>query len=161
MKKITQYLISLFIISLPLIPTLGGGGAAHAQIAAYTDYRGYFHVFDNGVFHQLEYLPVKSFKAGGNAVAYVDNTNELQIYYNGEKYHQVYASYLTYYVNENVVAYTVGSIAYVFERGKTQVISYHCNQLYVGDNIVAWYDDSNYNFGIYMNGSANTLEASL
>src|SRR5438445_13859871 len=86
-----------------------------AQIAAYTDFRGYFHVFDNGVFHQLEYLPVKSFKVGGNAVAYVDNTNELQIYYNGEKYHQVYASYLTYYVNENVVAYTVGGMAYVFE----------------------------------------------
>src|SRR5688572_17426516 len=68
-----------------------------AQLAAYTDYRGYFHVFDKGVYHQLEYLPVKSYKVGGNAVAYVDNTNELQIYYNGEKYHQVYASYLTYY----------------------------------------------------------------
>jgi len=132
-----------------------------AQVAAYTDYRGYFYVFDKGLFQQLEYLPVKSFKVGGNAVAYVDNTNELQIYYNGQKYHQVYASYLTYYVNENVVAYTIASIAYVFEKGKTQKISYHCSQLYVGDNIVAYYDDSNYNFGVYASGASSPLETSL
>ena len=34
---------------------------AHSQgIAAYTDYRGAFQVFDRGVYQQLEYNPVKS-----------------------------------------------------------------------------------------------------
>jgi hypothetical protein len=88
---------------------------AQAQnIAAYLDYRSYFHVFDNGVFQQLEYLPVKSYQVGGAAVPYIDNTSEFQIYYNGQKYHQTYASDLTYYVSDYLVAFKVGQVLSVF-----------------------------------------------
>ncbi len=130
--------------------------------AAYTDYRGAFQVFDRGIYQQLEYLPVKSFKAGGNSVAYIDNTGEFQIYYNGRKYHQLYASDLfSYYSSNYLTAYNVGSVLYVFENGKSQKVSFYCKQFYVGDSLVAYFDDSNYNLGVYYNGSNNTIESSL
>src|SRR5690349_7360922 len=80
---------------------------AKAQnLAAYTDYRNYFNVFDNGIFVPLEYLPVKSFKIGGAAIPYVDNTGEMQIYYNGNKFHQTYASdSLSYFATDYLVGY--------------------------------------------------------
>ncbi|MBK6838162.1 MAG: hypothetical protein IPG90_07655 [Bacteroidetes bacterium] len=43
------------------------------NISAYSDYRGYLQAFDQGMFHQLEYLPVKSYKVGSSSVAYIDN----------------------------------------------------------------------------------------
>jgi hypothetical protein len=135
---------------------------AYPQIAAYTDYRGAFQVFDRGVFQQAEYLPVKSFQAGGNSVAYVDNTGEFRIYYNGRKYHQLYATdQFSYYLSNYLTAYKVGTVLYVFEKGKSQKVSYYCSQFYVGDSLVAYYDDSNYNLGVYYNGSNGPVESSL
>jgi len=131
-------------------------------IAAYTDYRKAFQVFDRGIFQQLEYLPVKSFQAGGNSLAYVDGTGEFQIYYNGKKYHQLYATeQFSYYTSNYLTAYKVGTVLYVFENGKTQKISFFCNQFFVGDSLVAYYDDSNYNLGVYYNGSNAPVESSL
>ena len=131
-------------------------------IAAYTDYRGAFQVFDRGTFEQLEYLPVKSFITGGNAVAYVDNTGEFQIYFNGRKYHQLYATdRFSYYGSNYLMAYKVGTVLYVFEKGKSEKVSYFCNQFFVGDSLVAYYDDSNYNLGVYYNGSNDPVESSL
>ena len=90
------YSISLIIISVPL-SAIGQG------TAAYTDYRGAFQIFDNGIIQQLEYLPVKSFQTGGNSVAYIDNTGEFRIYYNGRKYHQLYASdQFSYFVSNHL-----------------------------------------------------------
>jgi len=147
-----------FIAAITLLPQF-----VHAQgIAAYTDYRGAFQVFDRGIFQQLEYLPVKSSRVGGNSVAYIDNTGEFQIYYNGKKYHQLYATDLfSYYTSNYLTAYKVGTVLYVFEKGKSDKISYFCNQFFVGDSLVAYYDDSNYNLGVYYNGSNEPIESSL
>src|SRR5436190_23524872 len=49
-------------------------------IAAFNDYRDAFIVFDKGTFQQLDHLKVRSFKPGGNTLAYVDNSGEFQIY---------------------------------------------------------------------------------
>ena len=148
---------SLFIVIL-LFPSI----SFSQSVAAFTDYRGYFQVFDKGIFQQIEYLPVKSFTVGGNAVAYIDNTNEFQIYYNGQKYHQVYAAdAFNYFVSDNVVVYTVGSVATVFENGKTQKVSYFANKIFLSDSLVGYFDDSNYNLGVYYNSSPVELESSL
>ena len=58
------------------------------NVTAYTDYRGYFHAFDNGSFKQLDYLPVKSYKLGRSSVAYIDNKNDFRIYYKGQSIYQ-------------------------------------------------------------------------
>jgi len=146
------------LIFLSLIPIF-----SKAQgIAAYSDYRDAFIVFDRGVFQQLEYMKVRNFKPGGNTLAYVDNTGEFQIYYNGRKYHQLYSTDMFSYFNTNyLVAYKVAQVLYVFEKGKSQVVSYYCNEYYVGDSIMAYYDETSYNLGVYYNGVNMPIESSL
>jgi hypothetical protein len=131
------------------------------NVAAYSDYRSYFHVFDHGVFQQLEYLPVKSFKVGGVAVPYVDNTNEFRIYWNGQKYYQTYASDLTYYVSDYLVAFRIGQVLSVFEKGRSKKLTYFCSQVFLSDSLVVYFDDSNYNLGVYYNGEQTELESSM
>jgi hypothetical protein len=131
------------------------------NLAAYSDYRNYFNVFDNGVFQQLEYLPVKSYKVGGIAVAYVDNTNEFQIYHKGRKYHQTYASDFMYSVSNYLVAYKIGNVLSVFENGIARKVTYYCSQFYLDDSLVVYFDDSNYNLSVYYNGGTTELESSM
>jgi hypothetical protein len=131
------------------------------NLAAYSDYRNYFNVFDNGVYQQLEYLPVKSFKVGGAAIPYVDNTNEFQIYYKGRKYHQSYASDLTYSASDYLVAFRVGNVLSVFEKGIPHKLTYYCSQFFLDDSLVVYFDDSNYNLSVYYNGNSTELESSM
>ena len=49
----------------------------------------------------------------------------------------------------------------MFDKGKTEKVSFFCNQFFVGDSIIAYYDDSNYNLGVFYNGSNETVESSL
>lgn len=131
-------------------------------IAAFNDYRDAFIVFDKGTFQQLDHLKVRSFKPGGNTLAYVDNSGEFQIYYNGRKYHQLYSTDMFNYFNSNyLVAYKVAQVLYVFEKGKSQILSYYCNDFFVGDSLIAYYDETNYNLGVYYNGANTPIESSL
>jgi hypothetical protein len=159
LKKTKQH--SHFLLTVAACSCFSFFNTQAQNLAAYTDYRGYFQAFDNGVFRQLEYLPVKSFKVGGAGIAYVDNTNELQIYSNGQKIHQTYASDLTYYVTDYLIAYKVGQVLSVFEKGETRRLSYFCKNLFVNDSIVSWFDDSNYNLNVYCNGEITSLESSM
>src|SRR6187431_2908703 len=148
--------------ALCLITFLPKGAKAQGGIAAYNDYRDAFIVFDRGTFQQLDHLKVRSFKPGGNSLAYVDNSGEFQIYYNGKKYHQLYSTDMFSYFNtNNLVAYKVSQVLYVFEKGKSQIVSYYCNDYFVGDSILAYYDETSYNLGVYYRGVNMPLESSL
>ena len=75
---------------------------------------------------------------------------------------QLYATdQFSYYISNYLTAYKVGSVLYVFDKGKTEKVSFFCNQFFVGDSIIAYYDDSNYNLGVFYNGSNETVESSL
>lgn len=151
MKNIFPLLLFIFCVD-----------ALHAQnLAAYADYRGYFQAFDNGVFRQLEYLPVKSFKVGGVAIAYVDNTNEFRIFADEQKFDQTNAGDLTYFTTDYLVAFRVGKVLSVFEKQRTKVLSYYCSLYSINDSLVSYFDDSNYNFSVYYNGDVIDLESSM
>lgn len=131
------------------------------NLGAYSDYRNYFQAFDNGDFRQLEYMPVKSFKVGGAAIAYVDNTNELQIYADEQKFHQTFAGDLSYFVTDYLVAYRIGKVLAVFEKQYTKNLSYYCSMYSINDSLIGYFDDSNYNFSVYYNGNVINLENAL
>lgn len=134
---------------------------AAQDISAYVDYRGYLYAFDKGTFHKLEYLPPTSYKVGGNAVAYIDNKNDFRIYYGGEVYTQLNAADFYYTVTENLVAYRVGRVLYVFDEGEKKTLSYYSTMLTTCDSVLAFFDDSNYNLYTYYNHRMAELESSL
>src|SRR2546421_2369358 len=86
------------------------------DLSAYLDYRNYFYAFDQGEFRQLEYLPVKSFKAGGAAIAYIDNSNEFRIYADEQKFDQTFGGDLSYFMTDYLVAFRVGKVLSVFDH---------------------------------------------
>lgn len=135
---------------------------AHAQnLSAYTDYRNYFYVFDNGEYRQLEYLPVKSFKTGGAGIAYVDNTNEFRIYADEQKFDQTYAGNLTYFTSDYLIAYRVGKVLSVFDNQHTKNLSYYCSLYSLNDSLLGFFDESKYTFSVYYQGNIMELESSL
>lgn len=131
------------------------------NISAYTDYRGYLQAFDNGIFRQLEYLPVKSYKFGNSSIAYVDNRNDFKIYYKGEKFPMVNAADFSYYMTDYLVAFKVGSVLYVFDDGTRKTLSYYNSIVTVNDSVLVYFDDSNYNLSVYYQGKSAVLESSL
>ena len=130
-------------------------------LSAYTDYRGYLQVFDRGMFYQAEYLPVRSYQVGGNAVAYIDNRSDFRIFQNGKANMQVNAADFWYQVTNNLIAYKVGNVLYVYDNGQKKILSYYNDGVYLGDSLLAWFDNSNYLLNIYYNGRTAELESSL
>lgn len=139
-----------------------GIGFVKAQnISAYTDYRGYLQAFDDGMFNQLEYMPVNSYKFGRSVIAYVDNKNDFKIYYKGKSTYQLNAADFQYQVSDYLVAYKVGSVLYVFDSGEKKLLSYYNSIVVLDDSLLAYFDDSKYTFSIYYNGKEALLENSL
>jgi hypothetical protein len=131
------------------------------NISAYTDYRGYLQAFDNGMYHQLEYMPVKSYKFGRSAIAYIDNRNDFKIYYKGKSIYQLNAADFYYQVSDFLISYKVGSVLYVFDRGEKKLLSYYNSIVVLNDSLLAYFDDSKYTFSVYYNGKEALLENSL
>ena len=131
------------------------------NISAYTDYRGYLQAFEDGMFKQLEYMPVQSYKFGRSIIAYIDNKNDFKIYYKGQAIYQVNAADFSYQVSDYLVAYKVGKVLYVFDRGQKKLLSYYSSIVTLDDSLLAFFDDSKYTFSIYYNGKEALLENSL
>ncbi|TAH41297.1 MAG: hypothetical protein EYC69_08390 [Bacteroidetes bacterium] len=131
------------------------------NISAYSDYRGYLQAFDNGMFKQLEYMPVKNYKFGRSVIAYVDNRNDFKIYYKGKSTYQLNAADFSYEVSDYLVAYRVGAVLYVFDNGEKKLLSYYNSMVTLNDSILSYFDDSKYTFSVYYNGREALLENSL
>lgn len=93
------------------------------SLSAYQDYRNYFFVFDDGQTLQQEFLPIESFKVGGNSVAYVDNTKGFKIYYKSKTYPIDEGIISDYQATDNLVGFAAGKRLGVFDNGKTTVLS--------------------------------------
>lgn len=154
--------MNLWKLFLPSLLLASFSLSLNAQnITAYSDYRGYLQAFDNGMFHQLEYLPAKSYKFGASSIAYIDNRNDFKIYYKGKTFPQVNAADFSYFVTDYLVAFKVGSVLYVFDDGARKTLSYYNTILTVNDSVMAYFDDSNFNLSVYYQGRSAVLESSL
>ncbi len=113
------------------------------------------------MFYQLEYLPVKSYKFSRTSIAYIDNRSDFKIYYKGKSIYQLNAVDFSYNVSDYLVAYKVGSVLYVFDRGEKKILTYYNSQVVLSDSLLAFFDDSKYTFSIYYNGKVALLENSM
>ena len=113
-----------------------------AQIsAAYTDARGYFYVLDGNEFRHVEYQQIRSFKVGDGLLVYVDGLENLIAHFGGrkdtvEKYHVT-----NYFVSGSLLVYNMGKQLKVYDLGKIKRLSFSAESYFVGDSIVAFYDN--------------------
>ena len=149
------------IIKIILLFSLFCSSDLFAQnVAAYADYKGNLQVFDGGLFRELEYLPVKSYKYAGNTVAYIDNKNDFRIYSNGSTITMVNAADFSYNVTDYLVSFKVGDVLYAFDRGEKKTLCYYNTIYTVNDSVLAFFDDSKNTFCAYYDGKVIDLEDS-
>jgi len=128
-------------------------------LTAYTDLRGYFNIFDNGITLTLEYQLPKSFQVGGNCIAYQDYNSNFKVYYKGEVITLYGGNVNKYQVTHNILFYVIAGQLRVFDRGKTKVLSVNPGDYSVGDSLVAFFDNTYNAFYVYYNYDMFTLES--
>lgn len=127
-------------------------------LAAYSDYKNYFFVFDSGTTTSAEYLPVQSFQVGGRAVAYIDNTDNLKACSQGKIIKLSDGIISKYEASDYLVTFSIYQMLSVFDGGKTSMLSQFAEYYSTGDSLVAFYDNRNKKFNIYYNGAITMLE---
>lgn len=149
------------LIHILLLLILFNQSYLYAQdITAYTDNRGNLQVFDRGLSRQLEYLPVASYKIGGNSIAYIDNKNDFKIYYDGQTIQLLNAADFFYQVTNNLTVFRVGAVLYVFDKGEKKTLCYYSGFVSANDSVLAYFDESLSSLNFYYNGSIANVEES-
>lgn len=131
------------------------------NLSAYTDYKNYFFAFDNGPNIELESQPIKSYKVGGNAVAYVNGADNFHAYYKGEKYELLSIPPLDYVATDNFIVFYRDMILNIFDNGSKKLLSGYTSSYAAGDSIVCFYDLNNSILRAYYNGQVQDLETIL
>ncbi|MFI5150059.1 MAG: hypothetical protein ACHQRM_10025 [Bacteroidia bacterium] len=146
-----------YILTLSLVLTVVCMKAQNLN--AYSDILKYFRIFDDGKLVEAEYLPVTMPQVGGNSVAYVDNSNNFKIYYNGESHIEADNKPDRFYETDNLVAYDFNKRLEVFEQGQSTLLCYQHGIYAVGDSVVAFFDTIAYSLKVYKNQEIKEVEA--
>jgi hypothetical protein len=134
--------------------------SSYAQnLNAYSDARNYFYIFDDGKMVEAEYMPVTNPAVGGNSVAYVDNSSNFKIYYNGSSSVEADNKPDKYFETDNLVVYDFDKRLSVFDRGQSTILSYQRGKYAVGDSVVIFYDTITFTLKVYKDGVIKEAEA--
>ena len=138
------------------------GGCVFGQhLAAFSDYRDYFYIFDNGVSMQQEYQPVQSHKVGANYVAYVDNLGKFKVYFDGQVNEIERYNIGNYFATKHLLVYKVDQELLVFDNGEIKSLVYYPAFFGVGDSIVAYSDRSSGYLTVYYQGHVTPIADGL
>ncbi|MBN1251476.1 MAG: hypothetical protein JXR51_02815 [Bacteroidales bacterium] len=130
------------------------------DLAAFNDYQNHFTVFDKGETKSIENLPVKSYKIGGNAIAYVSSTSELKVYFNGRVKTLAETFSFDYFASKNLIVYQIYNQLYVFDNGDVTLLSGNAKLFSVTDNIISFYNQNTKSFHVYYEGKVWDIEDS-
>ena len=131
------------------------------NLSAYSDYKNYFFVFDDGITKELEYEPIKTYQVGGNSIAYIDNSDNFKAYFNGKKYDLLDVPPNNFYSTDDLLVYFKNSILSVFDKGEITTISYRTNNYIVGDSLVGFFDETMSSFKVYYQGQITEVESAI
>jgi hypothetical protein len=140
---------------------LVGCNVLSQNLAAFHDYRRHFLVFDAGKVKDIEYLPVQSFQIGGICVPYVSNSGQFKVYYKGETLTLSERVVSKYIATRYLLVYLMYDQLYVFDNGKTTLLSSNVKKYAVGDSLVAFYNENTQSSHVYYKGKVIDLENSL
>jgi hypothetical protein len=91
-------------------------------------------------------------------VAYVDNSSNFKIYYNGNSSIEADNKPEKFTNTDDLVAYEFEKRLSVFDRGQTTVLTYAHGGYTVGDSVIGFYDTYNSVFKVYKDGVIHDVE---
>lgn len=148
-----RFRITLISITLFLAHTTFSQG-----LTAYEDFRGGLVVFDNGVSKVLEIQPVQRFGIGGRAIPYIDNLGYFKIYQDGKVNDVAFGPNIEFRATDNLVSYFFNDQLWVFDNGKSELLSVWVESFQTSDQTVAYLDNNNNEFSVYQNKQKHVLE---
>lgn len=136
--------------------------SAFAQpLSVYTNMQNQVMVWDKGLIRKVDYLPPLQTKVGRSAIPYIDNARSFKIYYGGGV-KKINAGFTNeFQVSDNLVAYKNNTALNVFEQGKTKELSTFCEQYYMGDSVLLYFDGIRSEYNAYYKGSIYPIEGFL
>jgi hypothetical protein len=152
--KITSTLLLLLLLSF-------AGQRTYAQLSAYSNFQNKFIVFDNGMIREIEFLVPTKYKVGRTAIPYIDNSHNFKIYHNGGSVKINDGFTNNFQVSDNLITYQNAKALYVWDNGKTTLLSKYCDQFYTADSMVLFFEGVQRQFKAYYNGEMFTIESFL
>lgn len=146
-----------YFLSFVLLLTFSSEMLPAQQLAAYQDVRGFFHVFDDGRFKQLESLPVKEFRVARNFLLWVNNVGQFKIYEKGYVKVLRETAPRRYVTSDHLMAYELGGQLFVYERQRSRSITNFASNFILNDSVIAFFD-FNQGLNVYYRGRARNLE---
>lgn len=131
------------------------------NLTAFHNYQNHFIIFDSGITHDVENLPVQSFQIGGTCVPYINNAGKLKVYYNGKVQTLSQLSASRYFATKNFLVYFMFNQLYVFDNGTKKLLASNVTDFAIGDCMVAFYNNNTKSSHVYYKGKIFNLENSM
>ena len=126
------------------------------KVAPFVDFNNYFRTFENDNFRQLEFQPIKEFKAGDDLIAYIDTRGNLRVY-DGKERKDISNMNIQYKISDHLLAYNIGSTLNMWDAGKLRTLTYFGRNYEVKDSMIV-YEDTRFNtVNVYWNKEIYTL----
>lgn len=149
MKYFVLTLISLITFSL-----------FSQKVIPMVDFNGFFKSFQDGFFRQIEFQPIKEFKAGDGLVAYIDFRGNLRVF-NGTKPQDISNMNVEYQVSDHLLTWKIGETINVWDAGGKLTLTFNARNYWVRDSIVVYEDMRFGSVNAYYNGQKFTLYTTI
>lgn len=130
-------------------------------LSTYVNMQNQVMVWDKGLIRKVDYLPPLLTKVGRSAIPYIDNARSFKIYYKGgvKKMNAGFTN--EFKVSDNLIAYKNNTALNVFDQGETKQLSTFCEQYYLGDSVLLFFDGIRSEYKAYYNGTIYPIEGFL
>ncbi len=130
-------------------------------LSAYTNFQNQFMVWDNGMIRKIEYLFPLKMEIGRNAIPYIDNSRSFKIYHKGgaQKINDGFTN--NFQISDNLITFQNAKALLVWDNGKITTLSNYCEQFYLGDSLVLFFDGVQKEYRAYYNGKVSPIEGYL
>jgi len=141
MRNLFYFLIILFT---------SFSGLYGQNVVPFEDFNYYFRTFENDNFRQLEFQRIKSYQAGDEFVAYIDNRGNLRVY-DGKERQDISNMNVNFHISDHLMAYNIGPTLNMWDAGKLQTLTYFADKYEVKDSLIV-YEDTRFNtVNVYWN----------
>ncbi len=120
------------------------------KVIPFVDFNNYFRTFENDNFRQLEFQPVKEYKAGDDLVAYIDTRGNLRVY-DGNERQDISNMNVQYQISDHLMAYNIGPTLNIWDAGKLRTLTYFASEYVVKDSMVVFQDTRFNTVNVYWN----------
>lgn len=149
-----KFAATLFLLFIVTVSTA-------QPLSVYTNMQNQVMVWDNGLIRKVDYLPPLQTKVGRSAIPYIDNARSFKIYYGGGV-KKINAGFTNEFkVSDNLIAFKNNTTLNVFDQGETKELSTYCEQYYMGDSVILFFDGIRSEYKAYYNGEVHPIEGFL